>query len=144
LPTPSWREIKDRVAPEMETASARRSATTRQDVAAAMRDLRPETQQAIKALAEAKNGRIGGEMVHQAARDGIDTREREAFRTLAAATPETRVLGMADFLGESLAVSPSEDSLSVTPRADGGPFPTPEPPSQPAQPEPSERAPEES
>lgn len=137
LPTPSWREIKDRVAPEMETASARRGATTRQDVAAAMRVFRPETQQAIKALAETKNGRIGGEMVHQAAREGLDAREREAFRTLAAATPETRVLGMADFLGESLATAPPEDSPSVNPRAEGGPFGTPEPP-RPSQPDPTE------
>ena len=82
-------------------------------------------------------------MVHQAARSGIDIREREAFRTLAAATPETRVLGMADFLGEDLATAPTEDSPSVTPRAEGGPFGTPEPP-RPRQADPTERTPEES
>ncbi len=63
-----------------------------------MRDLAPrDAAGACSALAEAKEGRIGGEMVHQAARSDLGERERDAFRTLAAATPEVRTQGIGDF-----------------------------------------------
>jgi len=123
LPPASWKEIQDRVPAETERAQARRESTTRQDVASAMRDLRPDVQRAIHSLSTAKEGRITGEMVHQASRSGLSADEQAAFRTLAAATPEVRMQGLSDVLG-SLSTQ-AGDSSAVTPRDTGGPLGSP-------------------
>jgi hypothetical protein len=143
LRAPSWQEIRERVPAEAEAAAARRDSTTRADVAAAMRDLDPETQSALQRLADAKKGRIGGEMVHQAARSDIGESERDAFRTLAAATPQVRTQGIADFFADPQASSAVTAPGDATPPGDPGPLaasgpmgaPAPAaPPAQPARP----------
>ncbi len=137
LRAPSWQEIRERVPAEAEAAAARRDSTTRANVAAAMRDLGPETQLALQRLADAKKGRIGGEMVHQAARADIGEREREAFRTLAAATPQVRTQGIADFFaGLDASTEGATPSGHPGPLAVSGPMGTPAPAAPPAQPAP--------
>ncbi|WP_157592142.1 hypothetical protein [Solirubrobacter soli] len=142
LRAPSWQEIRERVPAEAEAAAARRDSTTRADVAAAMRDLDPETQSALQRLADAKKGRIGGEMVHQAARSDIGEGERDAFRTLAAATPQVRTQGIADFFADTQASSavtaPGDATRSGDPGplAASGPMGAPAPAAPPAQPAP--------
>ena len=44
-------------------------------------------------------------MVHQAARADLGESERDAFRTLAAATPQVRTQGIADFFADTEASS---------------------------------------
>jgi hypothetical protein len=139
LRAPSWQEIRARVPAEAEAAAARRDCTTRADVAAAMRALSPETQHALQRLADAKKGRIGGEMVHQAARADIGERERDAFRTLAAATPQVRTQGIDDFFGGpegSSATTPLGGALAGDPGplSASGPMGTPAPGGPPSQP----------
>ena len=138
LRAPSWQEIRERVPAEAEAAAARRDSTTRADVAAAMRDLDPETQSALQRLANAKKGRIGGEMVHQAARSDIGESERDAFRTLAAATPQVRTQGIADLEASSAATAPGDATPSghPGPLAASGPMGAPAPPAPPALPGP--------
>ena len=107
-----------------------------------MRDLGPETQLALQRLADAKKGRIGGEMVHQAARSDIGESERDAFRTLAAATPQVRTQGIADFFADteasSAATAPGDGTPSghPGPLAASGPMGAPAPAAPPAQPAP--------
>ena len=98
LRNPSWQEIKDHVPVELAAAGARRSATTRGDVAGAMRALSPDAQRGVLALMETKSGQIRGEMAYQAARSDLGDADRDAFRTLAAASPEVRVQGIGDFV----------------------------------------------
>ena len=78
-------------------ASRRRRA---RDVAARCA-LPDDARQGVVELMERKDGRIGGEMVHQAARADLGDSERDAFRTLAAATPEVRAQGIDDFLARA-------------------------------------------
>jgi hypothetical protein len=99
LRNPSWQEIKDHVPVELAAAAARQRAVTRADVATAMRALSPDARDAVMRLMDAKGGQIRGQMAHQAARGDLSDPEREAFRTLAAATPEVRARGIGDFIG---------------------------------------------
>jgi hypothetical protein len=99
LRNPSWQEIKEHVPVELAAAAARQRSTTRDDVAAAMRVLSPEAQGAVVGLMASKGGQIRGQMAHQAARGDLSEQEREAFRTLAAATPEVRAEGVSEFMG---------------------------------------------
>ena len=98
LRSPSWQEVKEHVPVELAAAAARQRSTTRADVAAAMRALPVNAQRAVMNLMDANGGQIRGQMAHQAARGDLSDREREAFRTLAAATPEVRAEGMSDFV----------------------------------------------
>jgi hypothetical protein len=99
LRNPSWQEIKDHVPVELAAAVARERSTTRGDVARAMRSLSPEARQGVMSLMESKGGQIRGQMAHQAARGDLTDSERDAFRTLAAASPEVRTHGIGDFIG---------------------------------------------
>jgi hypothetical protein len=99
LRNPSWQEIKEHVPVELAAAAARQRSTTRDDVAAAMRVLSPDAQRAVVGLMASKGGQIRGQMAHQAARGDLSEQEREAFRTLAAATPEVRAEGISEFMG---------------------------------------------
>ncbi|RKQ90822.1 hypothetical protein C8N24_0637 [Solirubrobacter pauli] len=121
LPSPSWQEIRDRVPEELKAAKAAGSSTTRSDVTAAMSALNPDSQRAVRTLAETKSGRITGEMVHQAARSDIGEPERNAFRVLAAATPELRRQGIDDFY----APQESAPSRPPVPGTGEGVMPTP-------------------
>jgi hypothetical protein len=49
-------------------------------------------------LRESKGGQIRGQMAHQAGRSDLTAGERDAFRTLAAASPEVRAYGIGDFI----------------------------------------------
>jgi len=111
LRNPSWREIKDHVPVELAAAAARERATTRGDVAQAMRSLSPEARHAVMSLMESKGGQIRGQMAHQAARGDLTDTERGAFRTLAAASPEVRTHGIGDFGGSGA----GKDSAGPTP-----------------------------
>lgn len=112
LPSPSWQEIRDRVPEELKAAKAGRGSTTKSDVSAAMGQLHPDSQRAVRTLAETKRGRITGEMVHQAARSDIGEPERNAFRTIAAAAPDARRQGIDDFFA-------SRDSKAAAPPVPG-------------------------
>ncbi len=84
------------------TAAAQRSAdTTRADVAGAMRALSPAARQGVIELMNSHGGQIRGQMAHQAARGELEASEREAFRTLAAASPEIRSHGINDFADDA-------------------------------------------
>jgi hypothetical protein len=97
LRNPSWHEIRNHVPAEL-TAAARRSAdTTRADVAGAMGALAPAARQGVIDLMNSHGGQIRGQMAHQAARGELEASEREAFRTLAAASSEVRAHGISDF-----------------------------------------------
>ena len=62
-----------------------------------MRALSPAARQGVIELMNSHGGQIRGQMAHQAARGDLEASEREAFRTLAAASPEIRSQGIADF-----------------------------------------------
>jgi hypothetical protein len=127
LRNPSWHEIKDHVPIELAAAAARQFSTTRGDVARAMRVLPPEAQRGVISLMEGRGGQIRGQMAHQAARGDLDHAEREAFRTLAAATPEVRVAGIGDFVDSTPAAAGLGDPASpaqppAAPVPEGGPM----------------------
>jgi hypothetical protein len=98
LRSPSWQEIKEHVPVELAAAAARQQSTTRADVSAAMRALPTDAQRGVMGLMASKGGQIRGQMAHQAARADISDTERDAFRALAAATPEVRAQGISDFI----------------------------------------------
>jgi hypothetical protein len=115
-----------------------------------MRDLGPETQLALQRLADAKKGRIGGQMVHQAARADIGEGERDAFRTLAAASPLVRTQGIADFFADTEVSSAATTAGDGTASGHPGPLATSgpmgaaapaAPPEQPAPPSADETSP---
>ena len=110
LRSPSWQEIEDRVPVEQATAARPRASTTPADVAGAMRALRPDARQGVIELMERKDGQIRGEMTHQAARGDLNDIERDAFRTLAAATPAVRAQGIANFLARPPADQPARST----------------------------------
>jgi hypothetical protein len=153
LRNPSWQEIKDHVPIELDAAAERQSATTRGDVADAIRSLSPDTQRGVLALMEAKGGQIRGQMAYQAARGDVSEADRDAFRTLAAASPEVRAQGIGDFIDGGPIEPPASpdgqadhDASSQAPAApvsDGGPMgpagETPSP-SAPALPQPIDSA----
>ena len=58
-----------------------------------MRALSPAARQGVIELMNSHGGQIRGQMAHQAARGELEASEREAFRTLAAASPEIRSHG---------------------------------------------------
>ena len=125
LRSPSWREIKDRVPVELAAAAARERATSRDDVAQAMRSLSPDARHGVINLMERNGGQIRGQMAHQAARSDLTDSERDAFRALAAASPDVRTQGIGDFVGAS-----SEERRASTPpngagrsAGDGSPAP---------------------
>jgi len=102
-----------------------------------MRELGPETQLALQRLAEAKKGRIGGEMIHQAARADLGERERDAFRTLAAASPQIRTQGISDFAADQAgAGTPADGTGQPAPHTASGPMGAPAPGGPPSQPAP--------
>jgi hypothetical protein len=124
LRSPSWQEIKDHVPVELAAAAARQQSTTRADVAAAMRALPSDAQGGVVGLMDTKGGQIRGQMAHQAARGDLSDQERDAFRTLAAATPEVRAQGISDFLDGGADERPAAPSVANgaterTPAPDG-------------------------
>src|SRR4051794_29447906 len=150
LRSPSWQEIKDHVPVELAAAAARQASTGRGDVAAAMRSLPPDARAGVIALMDAKGGQIRGQMTHQAARGDLTDGQREAFRTLAAARPETRAQGIREFLdaqpiapstpagqGETSSATPGPATTgrpAAAPVTEGGPMgsaPAGRPPSAP-------------
>ena len=108
-----------------------------------MRELGPETQLALQRLAEAKQGRIGGEMVHQAARADLGERERDAFRTLAAASPQVRTQGIGDFAADQAGASDAARTATgqPAPHAGSGPMGAPAPGGRRPSPRPGRRTP---
>ena len=118
LRNPSWREIKDHVPVELAAAAARERSTTRGDVARAIRSLSPEARQGVMSLMESNGGQIRGQMAHQAARGDLTDTERDAFRTLAAASPEVRTQGIGDFDGAG-----ANEHPAVPTPPDGAPAP---------------------
>jgi hypothetical protein len=129
LRNPSWQEIKDHVPVELAAAKAREHATTRADVAQAMRALSPDARDAVMDLMDAKGGQIRGQMAHQAARGDLTDPEREAFRSLAAASPESRARGIGDLMcfdTETQRWSAGNAAGSAGPERDGTPPTAPE------------------
>jgi hypothetical protein len=112
LRSPSWQEIKDHVPVELAAAAARQQSTTRADVAAAMGALPSDAQGGVMGLMDAKGGQIRGQMAHQAARGDLSDQERDAFRALAAATPEVRAQGISDFIGGGADERPAAPSVA--------------------------------
>jgi hypothetical protein len=133
LRTPAWSEIEHRVPVEQAIAADRESSTTPADVAGAMQTLRSDARQGLIELMERKDGQVRGEMAHQAARGDLNDVEREAFRTLAAATPDVRAQGIENFLAHA----PEDQPARRTPGGESSPGvsdlgPTGTDPAQPA------------
>ncbi|MEA2312705.1 MAG: hypothetical protein QOE28_2673 [Solirubrobacteraceae bacterium] len=110
LPHPSWQEIRDHVPVELDAAARRQATTTPHAVTAALRALPPAVAADVGALIEARGGQIRGQMAHQAARGELGEGEREAFRTLAAASPAVRTQGLAAY-----AAGPAEPNPAPPP-----------------------------
>ena len=117
LRSPSWSEIEHHVPVEQAIAAARESSTTPADVAGAMQALRSDARQGVIELMERKDGQIRGQMAHQAARGDLNDIEREAFRTLAAATPAVRAQGIENFLARP----PDDQPARSTPGGESSP-----------------------
>ena len=86
-----------------------------------MRALSPAARQGVIELMNSHGGQIRGQMAHQAARGELEASEREAFRTLAAASPEVRSHGIsafADGRGAEPVAAPST-STAATDRGAG-------------------------
>jgi hypothetical protein len=113
LRNPSWHEIRNHVPAELTAAAQRSASTTRADVAGAMRALPPAARQGVIELMNSHSGQIRGQMAHQAARGELEASEREAFRTLAAASPETRSDGINDFADDTRAEPRAAPSTST-------------------------------
>ena len=86
-----------------------------------MRALSPATRQGVIELMNSHGGQIRGQMAHQAARGDLDASEREAFRTLAAASAEIRTQGIHDFsdIAGAQPVAAPSTSTSATDRGPG-------------------------
>jgi hypothetical protein len=139
LRTPAWQEVKDHVRVELAAAEQRQGATGPTDVADAMEALRPEARKAVMDLMDSRGGEIRGRMAHHAARGDLSDSEREAFRTLAAATPAIRAQGIEAFLGGAPTDQPAGrdggGGSSTAPGADAGPMES----GAPAPPTPADR-----
>jgi hypothetical protein len=134
LRRPPWREIEHHVPIEMAAAAQREATTTRAHVAEAMKALPDDVRRGVVDLMERKDGRIRGEMAHQAAREDLGEVEREAFRTLAAATPAVRTQGIDTFYGRPPVDQPVQHDAgggaSAAPAAKDGAIGADDPPAR--------------
>jgi len=113
LVMPPWSEIADRVPLELDAAEAAQATTTAADVQRALGALPGPARRAVAEEMERKEGRIR-EMAQQAACTELSEPQRDAFRVLAAATPEVRAEGLRAFDAAAAAETGAAGSSRAT------------------------------